>query len=103
MSQLRRPWEPADDTTVALDRCDECDVCGATARVRVDVDRAGALLFCDPHFREHETALTAHGYVVRDERRTLDEDIAIALALARALDEAARPRAGQQPSWDDAA
>jgi hypothetical protein len=89
MSQLRRPWEPADDSRNPLDRCDECDVCGSTACVRVSVDGAGQLLFCDPHYRAHETALTDRGYAVRDERRTLDEDIALALALARALDDAA--------------
>ncbi len=47
------------------------------------------LLFCDPHYRAHEGAIVAAGYAVRDERRTLDEDIALALALARALDSAA--------------
>jgi hypothetical protein len=89
MSQLRRPWEPADGTCAAIDRCEGCDVCGAVARVRVSVADAGPLHFCDPHYRTHESAVVEHGYVVRDERRTLDEDIALALALARALDAAA--------------
>lgn len=90
MSQLRRPWEPADvDPHGALDSCDQCDVCGATARVRVSVADEGPLLFCDPHYRRHEGGIAARGFAVRDERRTLDEDIALALALARALDGAA--------------
>jgi len=90
MSQLRRPWEPADaDPLGPIDRCDQCDVCGATACVRVSVTDHGPLLFCDPHYRAHEAAITAGGHAVRDERRTLDEDIALALALARALDSAA--------------
>ncbi|GAA3220159.1 hypothetical protein ACFP63_15340 [Oerskovia jenensis] len=90
MNHLRRPWEPPDaDPHDALDRCDQCDACGATACVRVTVAGRSQLLFCDPHYRAHEGAIVAAGYAVRDERRTLDEDIALALALARALDSAA--------------
>lgn len=90
MSQLRRPWEPADvDPQDVLDHCDECDVCNGPACVRVTAGTSGALLFCDHHFRAHERVIAARGYTVHDERRTLDEDIALALALARALDGAA--------------
>ncbi|WP_210411032.1 hypothetical protein [Oerskovia sp. KBS0722] len=90
MNHLRRPWEPPDaDPHDAIDRCDRCDACGATACVRVTVAHEGILLFCDPHYRLHESAIVTAGYTVRDERRTLDEDIALALALARALDSAA--------------
>ncbi|RXR25140.1 hypothetical protein EQW78_06745 [Oerskovia turbata] len=90
MNHLRRPWEPPDaDPHDVIDRCDRCDACGATACVRVTVAGLGPLFFCDAHYARHESAITAAGHAVSDGRRSLDDDIALALALARALDSAA--------------
>ena len=78
MNALRRPWEASPEEHA------HCDVCGGTASVHVRVNAAGHLSFCEHHYARHEAAVIERGYAVRDERRELDDDVALALVLALA-------------------
>jgi hypothetical protein len=59
---------PIPDLLVA----DRCDRCGAQAYVTVRLAGGQLLLFCAHHFTEHEAALIAGGYEIKDERTRLD-------------------------------
>lgn len=58
--QLAEPAAPEVPVVTALTAQDRCDRCGAQAHVRYEL-KAGELLFCAHHTREHEDALTERG------------------------------------------